>query len=116
MTEIINGTESALCYSIVHEVCLGGRKSEPVCCNAVVRFVAGQRARLPDFLRPVLGLLTVLFSVQCAVCHGRLFHRLDHQVRWRHVAAWRQSKLGFRRDFVRFYESLVILAWNAGEP
>ncbi len=117
MLPVFNNAVSALCYTFVGEVCLEGREPEsgPLCCNSVVRFVDGQLAGMPDFFRPAAMALTIVFSAQCVLVHGRLFHRLDRQKRWRHVLGWKQSRLGFRRDFVRLYESLVILAWNSPE-
>jgi choline dehydrogenase-like flavoprotein len=44
---------------------------------------------------------------------GRRFSQMSPESRRRQLDAWRRSSLGFRRDFVRFYESLALLALNS---
>jgi hypothetical protein len=102
---------SALAYSIVREQCgihVSGREIE---LNRVVEFVLGQRARMPDLLGLPMMILTMLFNLQALIFHGAAFNRLDHDHRWEHILAWRNSRIGARRDLIRFYESLSVLAW-----
>jgi hypothetical protein len=107
-----SATVSALAYSIVRERC-GDSVASPPCVNPVVGFVLGEHARMPDYLRVPLAALTLIFDAAAVPFHGRPFHRLPHERRWRRVLAWKHSSLGFRRDLVRFYESLVVFGWYA---
>jgi len=104
-------TVSALCYSVVREMCLAQPREPGTDFNRVVRFVLEQQRRMPDFLRPPMLVLTLLFNVHSLLKSGRFFHRLPHSRRWSHVQDWKQSRFGFRRDLVRFYESLAVFGW-----
>ena len=77
----------------------------------VVQFVLEQHGRMPDYLRLPLAALTVAFDAWAIPTSGRLFHHLPHDRRWQQVLAWKESRLGFRRDLIRFYESLAIFGW-----
>lgn len=85
-----------------------GREAE---LNRVVKFVIGQRARMPDLLGLPMMLLTIVFNLQALIFHGASFNRLAHEQRWEHILAWRNSRIGARRDLIRFYESLAVLGW-----
>jgi hypothetical protein len=63
---------------------------------------------MPDFLRLPLATLTLLFGWSSIVRAGRPFHRLDPESRLRHLRVWKESRLGFRRDLVKFYETLAV--------
>lgn len=105
-------TVSAVCYSIVEERCpRAGDEEFPQ--NRVVAFVIGQIKRSPDYLRPPLKLLTLVFDWAAIVRRGRPFHRLEHTARWQHVERLRRSRFGVKRDLIRFFESLVIFAWHS---
>ncbi len=104
-------TVSALAYSIIRERCAATGQGFPH--NRVVRFVLDQQRRMPDYLRTPLALLTLAFDAWPLPVTGRPFHRLPHERRWRQVLAWKRSRLGVRRDLVRFYEGLVLFGWHA---
>ncbi len=106
-------TVSALCHTVVEERCLAGIGSAAPEANSVVQFVLAQHARMPDFLRAPVVVLTLMFDLQCILKHGAPFRRLDCDQRIQHVRDWRLSRLGFRRDFVRLYESLAVLGWHS---
>lgn len=106
-------TVSALCHALVEERCLAGAGSAAPEANAVVQFVLAQHARMPDFLKTPLVVLTVVFDLHCVLKHGVPFRRLDCDHRIQHVRDWRLSRLGFRRDFVRLFESLAVLGWHS---
>ena len=79
--------------------------------NQTVQFVLAQRARMPDFLGVAMMILTLVFAVQSLFFYGALFNRLSHEHRWKHVLAWRHSRISPRRDLIRFYESIAVLGW-----
>lgn len=76
----------------------------------VARHLLDTVARMPDYLRLPMRLLTVLFGASSILSAGRPFDRLPGERRARQVAAWRGSTLGVRRDLIRFYETLAIFA------
>jgi hypothetical protein len=66
---------------------------------------------MPDYLRLPFRCLTLLFDAWALPLTGRPFHCASAAQRLRQVRAWRSSRLGFRRDFIKFYESLALFAW-----
>jgi hypothetical protein len=70
-----------------------------------------QHAHMPDYLRFPFKCVVLLFDA-CGFLHtGRPFHRLSHERRWRVIRTWQRSRLGFRRDFIRFFLTLTVFAW-----
>jgi hypothetical protein len=76
-----------------------------------VRFALARQRRLPDLLRLPSRALTLAFDAAPLLRAGRPFHRLSHAARWAQVERWRRARSGVRRDLVRYWESLVLLAW-----
>lgn len=112
MKKLLTATVSALAYSVVREECgvadIRGRESE---LNRVAVFMLAQRGRMPDFLGLAMMVLTLVFALQALFFFGAPFNRLRHEHRWEHVLAWRNSRIGPRRDLIRFWESLAVLGW-----
>lgn len=79
--------------------------------DASARFVGGQCTRLPDYLRLPFRFLILVFGLWPLMYSGRPFHLLSQEKRVRQVRAWRSSRLGFRRDFMKFFDSFVVFAW-----
>jgi len=77
--------------------------------------VIRQQRRMPDYLHLPITLLTWLFNFSGLLHQGRLFHRANADQRARQIEAWRQSRIGPCRGFVRFYESLVLLIALSGD-
>lgn len=108
-------TLEALCDCIVRAQCepvpeqLRERQSE------VTRFVVDQQARMPDYLVWPLRLATLFFDYFGLVHDRRLFHSQDQDARWRQIQAWRSSVLPPARDFIRFYESLILYCWYSND-
>jgi choline dehydrogenase-like flavoprotein len=79
--------------------------------NDLTRFVLGQHERMPDYLRGTMLAATLGFDLLGFLRTGQPFHRLSPSVRRRQIEAWKSSKLGFKRDLIRYYESLTALAF-----
>ena len=79
--------------------------------NNVVRFALDQHTRMPDLLRGPIIFMAVAFSLQSFIKTGIPYHR--HSPAWRrvHLLSWKASRLGFKRDFVRLFESLTTFGW-----
>ena len=73
-------------------------------------FLLRQCGRMPDFLRSPMRLLTVGFAVWPIPFRGTVFHRLSCVRQAEQLERWGTSRLGVRRDFVRFYETLATFA------
>jgi hypothetical protein len=106
-------TVRALTESIIREECGEATGDSPDLTDRVARFVGDQHARMPDYLRTPLAGLTLAFDAWAIPLAGRPFHRLPHERRRRQIDAWNRSALGFRRDLIRFYKSLVVFGWHA---
>jgi hypothetical protein len=110
MASSFERTVAALAETIVAErgggiAAAAARPVEPV-----ARYLLDTVARMPDFLRLPMRALTLLFAATSILTAGRPFDRLPQDRRARRLAAWRGSALGFRRDLVKFYETLAIFA------
>lgn len=83
--------------------------------NDLTQFIRTQQAQLPDYLRAPMKLVAWLFD------HGgwpflMAFHALPPEARARRIAAWKNSRMGFARDFIRYFESLTTLALYSRDP
>lgn len=81
--------------------------------DEVAGFLLRQHGRMTDFLRGPMRLATAAFAA-AGLRRGSRFHRLPLAARLRQAEAWRNSPLGFQRDFIRFFESLTTLALDEG--
>ena len=70
-----------------------------------------RHAAMPDYLRLPFAALTVTFDAAALALTGRCFHALPHERRWRVLDQWKRLPVGFARDLIRFYESLVVFGW-----
>ena len=64
---------------------------------------------MPDYLQLPMKTLTWVFDTWGFVLTGERFQRMDAVNQAAHVDRWKNSRLSFCRDFVRFYESLFLL-------
>lgn len=78
--------------------------------NDLTQFVLEQHARSPDYLGAPLLAATLLFDLGAVPLNGKPFHRLPLPQRSQIVKAWKESNLGFKRDLIRYVESLGSLA------
>ena len=112
MRNLLNATVSALAYSIVREQCgLTGTSGRESALNRVAGFMGEQRERMPDLLGVAMYAVTLSFALQSLIFFGAPFNRLPHANRWEQILAWRNSRIGPRRDLIRFWESLAVLGW-----
>jgi hypothetical protein len=72
-----------------------------------------QADRAPDVMRWPLAILLHVFDAAPLVRRGRRFARLDLAAQADAVRRWRDARIGVLRSFVRYWESVVILAWYA---
>jgi len=111
MTNRFGRIVSALTYSVLTERCGWKPSARVISPNRIVSFILGQHGRMPDFLRAPMLVATLLLDVWAIPFTGRAFHRLPHTERWKIILSWKSSRQGYRRDLVRFYESLAIFGW-----
>ena len=98
---------SALAYSLARPHQTTPDLSPPH--NDLTRFILTQHAQMPDYLRGPMQLATLAFGAPS-------FHRQMPEGRAKKIAAWKNSKLGFQRDLIRYFESLATLALYSREP
>jgi hypothetical protein len=80
--------------------------------DSVSEFVVAQHARMPDYLRLPLIVLTLACETwPLGLGYWRPLHRLPLDQRRRVIGAWKRSRLGFRTNLIKFYESLAIFGW-----
>jgi hypothetical protein len=100
----------SLTESIIRDRCPSMSDGQPICYHTVASFLLDQHRRMPDYLRLPFTCLTLMFDVWPLPRTGRPFHRLSHEQRLQQIRAWRNSALGVRRDFIKFYETFAIFA------
>jgi len=101
---------SALAYSLAQAHAEPGRADLQPPYNDLTRFVLRQQAHMPDYLRAPLRAATLGFDLAGLLRTGGPFHRQPPANRRRQVEAWKNSRLGWRRDLIRYYESLATFA------
>jgi choline dehydrogenase-like flavoprotein len=101
---------SALAYSLAQAHAEPGPADLRAPYNDLARFIVCQQAKLPDYLRLPMRAATLGFDLAGLVVTGQRFHAQPPANRRRQVEAWKSSRLGFRRDLMRYYESLAMLA------
>lgn len=101
---------SALAYALAAEQADPSRPELAAPYNDLTQFILRQHQRMSDPLRGPLALVTRGFDWIGFIRSARRFHGLPLARRRRQIEAWRGSRIGAERDFVRFYESLVTLA------
>ncbi len=112
MKRAFEGAVSALCYSFIRAH-FGARAGEPgPRWNDTARFVLAQHARMPDYLRLPLKVLTLLFVVWSGFPRLASYRSLDPDSRWRRTARMRGSSFGPFRELIRFYEGLAIVGFH----
>jgi choline dehydrogenase-like flavoprotein len=111
MQHAFENAVSALCYAFIREH-FGARAGAPGrAWNGAVRFVLAQHARMPDYLRLPLRLLTLAFVYWSAFPYLGSYRALDPDRRWNRIARMRRSVLGPFRNLIRFYEGLAIFGF-----
>jgi choline dehydrogenase-like flavoprotein len=109
-------TVSALVHSAAQTRVEPGQPGFQPPHNDLTRFVLAQHARMPDYLRGPLLAATLGFDFIGLLRAGRLFHQQPLAMRARQIQAWKGSRIGFKRDLVRYYESLAALALYSRPP
>lgn len=110
MRRSFEATVSALGYSIIESRCAPAHDGA-FPHNDAVRFVLAQWARMPDWQRLPFACLTLAFDLCGLLRSGARFHRQTPAARAQQMERWRHSRISLCRDFIRFYDSLVILWW-----
>ncbi len=101
-------TTSALAYSLATPHADRSDLLPPY--NDLTAFILRQHARIPDYLRTPMLLATLAVNANGV-------HRRAPEARARAIAAWKNSRLTFTRDLIRYHESLATLAlYSRNEP
>jgi len=74
--------------------------------NDLTQFLRTQHAQLPDYLRAPMKLAALLFDHSGGPIAGP-FHSRPPEWRARRIAAWKNSRISFARDFIRYFEGLT---------
>ncbi len=101
---------SALVYSLAQTRAEPGRPNLQPPYNDLTRFILNQHSRLAGYLRSPLLAATLGFDLSGFLPNGKLFHHQDPAARSQQIAAWKNSRFGFQRDLIRYFESLAVLA------
>jgi choline dehydrogenase-like flavoprotein len=112
MQRAFENAVSALCYAFVRAH-FGARAGAPgPAWNRTVRFVLDQHARMPDYLRLPVKILTLLFVRWSGFPRLGSYRYLDADRRWGRIERMRRSVLAPFRDLVRLYEGLTIYGFH----
>jgi len=111
MKKAFKNTVSAICYSIIKQRCQPLNELDLFFNNEVVKFVLHQYRVMPDYLRPPIFILTLIFDTWVLLRKRKFFWNLSAYERWQLIETWSHSPIGPYRDLIRFYESLTIFSW-----
>ena len=81
--------------------------------NDLTGFILQQHAQMPDYLRGPMLAATFSFDTLGRLRGGKRFHCQPPELRQRQLAAWKNSRAGFKRDLMRYFESLAVLALHS---
>jgi len=109
-----HNTVSALAYAIAQERAEEGRSDLQPPYNDITQFILQQHARMGFLSTPIMA-ATLGFDAMGIFGAAHRFHKLSPEARMRQVEAWRDSKVGFKRDLARYFESLTVLALYSRE-
>src|SRR5262245_52375135 len=90
---------SALVYAIARERAGAGRPDLQPPYNDLTQFVLQQHARMARYLSRPLMAATLGFDAIGILLSGRRFHKLPPEARLRQIEAWKDSRIGFKRDW-----------------
>src|SRR5271154_322123 len=108
-------TVSALAYAIAQNRSEAGRADLQAPYNDLTQFILRQHACMAGYLRGPLMAATLGFDGLGILKTAHWFHKLSPEARLRQIEAWRDSKIGFKRDLARYFESLAVLALYSRE-
>jgi hypothetical protein len=77
--------------------------------DVVATEIVGQHGRMPDYLRFPIYIATVMFDWSGILSGGKRFQAKAPAVQSLQLDSWKKSRIGFCRNFIRFYESLFLL-------
>ena len=77
--------------------------------GVVVNEIIERQSAMPDYLRFPMRVLTYGFDVIGMLNGGKRFQNMTSEARAHQLNAWKHSRFGVCRNFVRFYESLYLL-------
>lgn len=77
----------------------------------VVRYVEGQIAGMPSFLKVPFLAMCGLFSLTAALRYGRSFAHLNDDRKRAWSGVWALSRIIPMRDFIKLVRSCALLAW-----
>jgi len=75
--------------------------------DMIEAFLLASHARMPDYLRLGIRLLTLVFDAWPYPTTGRPFHKLSFAGRASQLENWDRSRLKFRQSFTTFYRTLA---------
>jgi choline dehydrogenase-like flavoprotein len=105
---------SALAYSLAHPHETAPELAPPH--NDLTQFILTQHAQMPDYLRAPVKLAALGFDTFGLLRGGKPFHCQSPEQRAKQITAWKNSRIGFQRDLIRYFESLATLAlYTRGE-
>jgi hypothetical protein len=94
----------------------GAAEIDPAAIGPAVEVMRNKVRSMPPHLGAGMVLFTHVFDAYGLVTGGRPFHSLSEEERRQQLSAWRESPIGFCRDFVDFYEKMGIFSyWSVVE-
>jgi choline dehydrogenase-like flavoprotein len=107
MRDWFQDTVSALAYSFGEDRQNAPGLQPPY--NDVAQFILRQHRDLAAYLRAPLMAAIIGFDCQGFLTGGQRFHKLKPEARARQIATWKNSSLSFKRDLIRYFESLAVM-------
>ena len=74
-------------------------------------FLLATHRKMPDYLRLIFRILTLIFDAWSYPTTGKPFHRLSLARRMDQVTHWDKSRLQFRHALIAFFRTLTTFAF-----
>jgi hypothetical protein len=77
--------------------------------GSIAAEIVAQQGRIPDYLRLPVQVATLIFDWSGILSGGKRFQAKDTAGKMAQLERWKHSRVGFCRNFIRFYDSLFLL-------
>jgi choline dehydrogenase-like flavoprotein len=84
--------------------------------NDLTEFILEQYSQMPDYLRGPMLAAAFGFDSAGFLNGCKPFHRQPRDIRQKQIASWKNSHSSFKRDFIRYFESLATFALFSRDP
>jgi len=103
-----NKTIILICRTVAEEKIKSGLFINSINLVSTEKFIFHQISSMPVFFRAPFFTLLLYFNFSSLFQFANKFENLEYEKRLKLVDKWRLSPLNFKRDFIKFFDSLIV--------